>query len=155
MTITREQALPMAVDPMSSTFAERIVLSEPARLLVGNWLRDRGHTVLIPHLSMSGPDVGDLLVIRSGANCIDVVEVKHISRSFTSRETWPFKDFIVDAKRSYDEKRVKPYAYICLSHDNAAVAMHLCVPDRWRVEDRKGREYYVAALDDVIFMALR
>jgi hypothetical protein len=70
------------------------------------------------------------------------LEIKRISRNFTSPDDWPFKDFIVCARHAWDRALPKPYGILCLNPKGthaafvAASTQHL-----WRSESRLDRRY--------------
>ena len=61
-------------------------------------------------------DNGDLYIQQR-------IEVKHSSRDFTCIADWPFTDFIVCARHSYDNANPKPYAYMILNAEKTHVAV--------------------------------
>ena len=85
--------------------------------LIASWFRSLGKEVIVPELSKAPDkeqwkdyiDHGDLYV--DGHR----VEVKGLSCNWTCAADWPFKDFLVCAKHSYDLADPKPHGYIYLN----------------------------------------
>jgi len=128
---------------------------------VAQWLASKGYAVTVTPSSRAPThgdwkqhaDNGDLQITQR-------VEVKRLSREFTGRDDWPFKDkFIVCAKHAWDSAQPKPYAYVILS----ASMRHAGIVkgdsrDTWYVEPRTDRRYdgvrqdcYFAPLSVVAF----
>jgi len=70
---------------------------------------------------MNFVDDGDMFIYRNGEKYR--IEVKNLSAEFTCKEDWPFKDFIVCAKKSYDHATPKPYAYLILNKNRTHMAV--------------------------------
>lgn len=145
-------------------FLEHLRLSEPARWAVAQWLLKRGYPVLLDPISFAPTrdewethaDSGDLHVAVR-------VEVKQLSRDFTSRQDWPFGEkFIVCGRRAHDRAKPKPYGYVILNRAGTHAAFVLsATASTWRVESRTDsrydnvtQEFYLAPLSAVRFSPL-
>jgi hypothetical protein len=106
-------------------------------------------------------DDGDIYLFDKKNKVVKIVEVKRLdetnySAEFVSRETWKFKNFIVDGVRQFNNKEPKPYLYMCFNSILSAVALcYTRTAGRWGTEMKAGneslKEYYVADLQDVKF----
>jgi hypothetical protein len=104
-------------------------------------------------------DEGDLYV-RFMNDVWERIEVKEVRRPFCSRETWPFPDFIVNAKSTHDRSNPKPLTYVVISPDREGLA-YVHVKEtfgHWYVENRKCgqykdyyRDFYIIDLEHVIW----
>ena len=128
--------------------------------LAADWLTRRGHAVTLPAVRVTPDpskqeeyaDEGDLYIQQR-------IEVKHLSAQFTGRQDWPFKDFIVCAKHSFDNAFPKPHAYIILSKDLCHVAVVMAANHKsWTVSERTDKRYdnikqdfYFSPLDQVLW----
>ena len=91
-------------------FLEHLRDSQEAKVAVARWINSQGHAVTVcpdfeaPDASQHAEcaDQGDLYVSQR-------VEVKRLGRNFTGRDDWPFREFIVCEKKSWDRARPKPY----------------------------------------------
>lgn len=107
-------------------FLQGLESSKASVWLVARWLSDHGYAVRIPPTSkapeqkdwQAHADDGDLEIAQR-------IEVKALTCDFTSRDDWPFPDFIVCAKHAYDNAKPKPYRICYL---NKAMT-HLAVLD--------------------------
>lgn len=125
------------------TFLNNLRKSEASVLMVAHWIATSGGRVVY-HPPTEAPtheawkthaDQGDLtLSLR--------LEVKKISRPFTGPHDWPFKDFIVCAKHSWDQAFPKPFGFFYLNpgETHAAFVSGFSWP-AWRVENRPDRRY--------------
>lgn len=85
-------------------------------------------------------DDGDLFVYKKDKQFR--VEVKGLSCNFTNSKDWPFRDFIVCAKHSYDISKVKPFAYIILNQNRTHIAIvKTNTFSNWNVVSRKDNRY--------------
>ena len=138
-----------------SEFAARLSRSMTAVMHVATWLVRRGHDVRMSGMQLAGPDQGDLFVGQP-------VEVKHISKDFTGRTDWPFGDkFIVCSQKSWDAKRIKPFAYVIVSDSlKYAGVVGGDLADKWTIEQRIDNRtgltdsYYLCPVDLVAFVRL-
>ena len=100
-------------------------------------------------------DNGDLYIQQR-------IEVKHLSIDFTKTD-WPYKDFIVCAKHSFDNAKPKPFAYFVLSKSKrfAAILIVSETQSKWFVSRRRDRryegveqEFYVAPIECAKFVSM-
>lgn len=85
-------------------------------------------------------DHGDIEIIKGGKR--GRVEVKGLRVNFTGKTDWPFRDFIVCAKHSFDKAHPKPVYYIVASNDRTAVAIvDTTTSHRWSVVKRQDSRY--------------
>ena len=97
-----------------------------------------------------GIDNGDLYIQQR-------IEVKHSSRDFTCTADWPFTDFIVCARHSYDNANPKPYAYMILNADKTHVAVvYARLKAQWWIKEITDKryedvtqEFYMCKPDDI------
>ena len=144
-------------------FLKYLEESNSAVYYIAAWLERRGYTVTIPELRKAPShkdwkkyaDSGDLFV---GSKRI---EVKRLTVSFTGEHDWPFDDFIVCNKHSYDAADPKPYAYMILSKSMDFVGVVKPETyDLWYVEKRTDsrldheQEFYLAPFSAVDFWGL-
>lgn len=137
--------------------------SRPAVMFVAQWFNKLGYTIGLPPTTKAKTyeeweehaDSGDLIINMR-------LEVKQLSADFTGREDWPFKDFIVCAKHSFDRADPKPYMYVivnkAMTHAGIVMGSH---SGNWTVEERadgrfNGRKqlYYISQVDHVVFKEL-
>lgn len=136
--------------------------SESARRFVYEWLKSEGYNVLMPRHTVTDTyrnrmrhrDGGDLIIMPSTR-----IEVKKRGVKFTSEDDFPYPDFIVCQKHSWDLAPKKPFCYIILNNEktHAAVAFGKDVRE-WSVRtitDRRyenyTREYYISPLGQIVF----
>src|SRR5262245_14691741 len=118
-------------------FLERLARSRPAVHAVADWLRWNGKAVTVPETRYAPSadvheeyaDNGDMFLPDG-----QIVEVKHITRRFSSAEDWPFCEFFIDSKARVARLGDKVAAYIVVSADYAAIGMVL--------PKKKSREYW-------------
>jgi hypothetical protein len=85
------------------------------------------------------------------------IEVKGLSCDFTDDKDWAFKDFIVCAKHSYDNAKLKPYAYFILNKNKTHIGrVKSSTKHNWNVVSRKDnryknvkQEFYTCELSDI------
>lgn len=102
---------------------------------------------------MNFVDDGDMFIYRNGEKYR--IEVKNLSAEFTSREDWPFKDFMVCAKKAYDHATPKPYAYLIFNKSRTHMAVVKGdTSDSWATVQRTDsryknytQEFYLCDLD--------
>lgn len=145
-------------------FLKHLEESREAVSFVADWLRGFGLEVKPGESSVAKEakdwkdhvDSGDLFVKQR-------VEVKKLSRCFTTRH-WPFGcKFMVCAKHSYDNAVPKPHMYVIVSDDYGCIAIaKSSEQSSWFVEKRKDsryqgivQDYYFAPLECVKFISLR
>jgi len=105
-------------------FQAHLRASNHATWLVARWLTERGRNVNVRGLHVAPraddwqeyADQGDLEVLLR-------VEVKQLSADFTDAADWPFPDFMVCAKHSWDAANPKPYRYCYLN----AAGTHMAI----------------------------
>lgn len=105
-------------------------------------------------------DDGDMFIYKNNKSYR--IEVKNLSAQFTSKEDWPFKDFIVCAKKSYDHASPKPSAYMILNKERTHMAVvkgSTC--NHWGVVRRTDNRYnnysqdfYICDLDLIKWIEL-
>ena len=138
-------------------FAKRLDDSSFGVFIVAAWFHKNKRTVRIPptHIrpfhekAEKHADNGDLFVEdKDGVESL--IEVKHLSRNFTSLEDWPFKDMIVSNAGSVERRRGQVKSYIMLSKDANHIAILMCdTMDQWWKEKRfahntqREEHYYV------------
>jgi len=136
-------------------FQEHLLASHEATIIVTRWLTAKGFDVTLRGLHVAPEakdwrdyaDSGDLEIISRA-------EVKHLSAEFTCVDDWPFHDFMVCAKHSWDNAKQKPYRYFYLNKD----CTHMASLDpgktrkHWSVTTRRdtryddlSQEFYVCA----------
>jgi len=148
-------------------FVENCLNSNDAVCYVADWFRRSGYQVQVPEQKiaptyqsrMKYADKGDLYVTEDGHNWRRV-EVKRSSRDFTSARDWPYDNFFVCAKHSYDNAKIKPYCYIILNKKmtRMGVVKTDTFEDWWVVEKHDKRygkdykqEFYVCDPKNVIW----
>lgn len=110
-------------------------------------------------------DIGDIYLIDKSDKGIKVIEVKRLSESnyskdFISRETYKFKDFIVDGATQLEKKTPFPYMYMCFNSNLTAVILFYtkniskCIKS-FRNGNGGQKYYYVAPLDHVKFFTVK
>lgn len=134
----------MSRDVNHDRFLKHLDKSQEAVWRVAGWLNDKkklpvqvnpGGRAPLSSEHESYADNGDLTVGMR-------VEVKRLSRSFTGRDDWPFKDFMVCARHSWDKAVQKPYAYVIVNKEgtHAALVKGETYPS-WDVIERSDRRY--------------
>lgn len=113
----------------------------------------------------SSTDVGDVYLIANDHKSIKVIEVKRLgesnfSKDFISRETYKFRDFIVDGANQLEKKRPFPYMYMCFNNSLSAVILFYTKNiDKCVKSLRNGnggqKYYYVAPLEYVKFFTVK
>jgi len=96
---------------------------------VARWLWSQGNTVTVNKMVIAPKhkqwkayaDHGDLEIVKDGYK--QRVEVKGLKVSFTGARDWPYPDFIVCAKHSFDHANPKPAFYIIVGADRRALAV--------------------------------
>ena len=85
-------------------------------------------------------DDGDLYLFKD--NISYRIEVKGLSCDFKNNDDWPFRDFIVCAKHSFDHADPKPYAYFILNKNRThAAIVRTHTSDSWHVVERADKRY--------------
>jgi len=152
-------------DTNHKRFLQHLEKSASAVWFVAMWFWGKGYTVTMPFITMASgheqwrdhADNGDLEVLIGNER--KRVEVKHLGVCFTGREDWPFPDFIVCAKHSFDNAQPKPDYYIVLSNDKEAMGIvDTSYASEWTTSRRtdsryKGidQDFYVCRPDRVIW----
>jgi hypothetical protein len=117
------------MDNNHKKFTDHLEESTDAVWFTAKWFWKRGHKVTIPPMSIAPDheqwkrhaDNGDLEVLINDEP--KRIEVKQLGVHFTGLNDWPFRDFMVCAKHSYDNADPKPAYYIILSNDRNAMAI--------------------------------
>ena len=142
----------MSLDLNHLAFQQHLRQSGDVVWFVARWLWSQGNTVTVNKMVIAPEhkqwtayaDHGDLEIVKDGYK--QRVEVKGLKVSFTGAKDWPFQDFIVCAKHSFDNAKPKPAFYIIVSADRRALA----VVDthsfgRWEMVKRDDSRYYKVA----------
>lgn len=121
---------------------------------MARWLWSQGYTVSIPKMDIAPEhdqwreykDNGDLFITKNGYK--QRVEVKGLKVTFMGKRDWPYPDFIVCAKHSFDNAKPKPAYYIIVSADKRALAVvDTRMSKFWKVINRDDSRYYKVAQD--------
>lgn len=148
-----------AVDP---TFVADLLASQTSVRLVEAWLRERGFSVH-PQRVRVRPDVRDRMAYSDAGDIVyeERLEVKHRQNiDFTCAQDYPYRDGVfVDVCHSWDRAHPKPIAYvICNRKLSHAAIVRRDSAKSWRrvrkVDKGRAREFYVAPLECVTFIAL-
>lgn len=150
-------------------FLENLKESERVRWLVAQWIMSHNFPIQMFPTEYAPTyeewkryaDGGDIyfLIDREWKRA----EAKGLSADFTCLEDWPFDDFIVCQRHSFDRARPKPTLYVCLNKARTHVAYHWVRNTRnhWWVEERDDRryedyrrEYYICEPEKVRFGSL-
>ena len=109
-------------DPTHQAFQKRLIASKKAVAVVANWFKKAsGYNVEIFEQDISPSfedrdkfkDDGDLCIWKDDGPKM-VIEVKGVNIDFTSGDDFPkHLHYIIDGKKSFDDKKEKPFAYIC------------------------------------------
>ena len=89
-------------------------------------------------------DDGDLYYKKDGQWMR--VEVKHVSRSFTNAEDWPFKDMFVCAIHAWDKADPKPDIFLILDNDMSHIA---------EISGNSSGEWYMSSFKDSRYVNYR
>lgn len=153
-------------------FLEVLRESENAKWVWARWVvENRGMEVLMQPTGEAPSyeqwedysDSGDILARIPGAARFQRYEVRHlIGTEFSTRETWPYRDFIVSACHSFDRADPEPDVYFCLNPQMTHVAYVKVAESRelWHKKtvynSRFDREqtFYYCPLGPVRFMTL-
>lgn len=144
-------------------FKKHLAQSHSAVWKVAQYLSSKGNPVTVPPTFVTPnhkdwkeyADDGDIYMGQR-------IEVKRRGFSFSSKESWPYKTFMVCAKHSFDNAKPKPYAYFVLSKEgnNSAVVM-ASTQKSWIVDRVKDKRYdnmvqdvYLCPLNLVKFISL-
>lgn len=125
-------------------FLSKLSASQAAVWRVAMWLADNGITVQVNGLhraptradARAFTDLGDLEVMHR-------VEVKQLGAEFTCREDWPFPDFLVCSKSSYDRAVRKPrfFYYLNRAATHVAALDVRATHDQWATVTRQDNTY--------------
>jgi hypothetical protein len=150
------------VNDQHARFLGRLDRSTEAVAAVASWLEQQGREVDVPAIRRAPSakvadeylDIGDILMICR-------VEVKQISRPFTCRSDWPFREYLISNKASVDRAWPNVIAYVTanpsLSH-LAIVASH--TRRHWYVTEKRAsntgnvESFYACKLDHVKFCSM-
>lgn len=125
------------------TFLKALRDSEQSVLRVAHWIKGSGGIVSYEPPTEAGTheewkghaDEGDLALRFR-------LEVKRISRPFTSAADWPFKDFIVCAQHAWDRATPKPFGILCLNRaETHAAFVSAATRPSWWSDERHDRRY--------------
>jgi hypothetical protein len=139
-------------DTNHAKFLSHLRESKPGVGIVAEWLLDQGYAVTIPPVNEAKThsgwkdctDAGDLFINQR-------IEVKQLSVCFSGRADWPFRDFIVCAKHSFDRAVPRPFAYIILSEDSGSAATVLGRDWKLWTTGRRGDRRYEGVEQDFYF----
>lgn len=100
-------------------FLGRLAESRVAVEVVAGWLRSRGRAVEVPATRFAPSAVEAEAYADHGDILLDGkrVEVKRLSRQFSSRADWPFPRFFVTSESSAARAGDEVAAYVVLSND--------------------------------------
>lgn len=152
------------LDKTDPNFVSDLLLSKHAVRRVAAWLTDKGYQVILrptivrpsPDVRMEYSDDGDLGIVLT-------VEVKRrMTIPFHSRADFPYPDIIVDVCHTFDNRVIKPYAYVILNADMSCAVVIMTGKTRlyWSkvkkfdTNAQRLREYYVCPLEHVEFRTL-
>lgn len=154
----------MVANENDARFLRHLADSDDAVWRVAHWLQARGHSVTVPPMSvrrtyaerMQHVDNGDLYINQR-------IEVKRRGFNFTGRHDFPFPDFIVCARHSFDNAVPKPFAYVIVSADYKTAGIALCEATQkyWTTDTLRDHRYdnvaqalYFCPLEHVKFIGL-
>jgi hypothetical protein len=124
-------------------FLNHLAASDQTVWRVARWLHTRGYSVSVPRSGQAPnrkawedfADQGDLYINQR-------IEVKKRGFCFTGRASWPYSDFIVCARHSFDRATPKPFAYIVVSNDLKCAAIAMVEDHKaWTVATTRDRRY--------------
>ena len=139
----------MYLDLNHLAFQQHLRQSGDTVWFIAKWLWFQGNTVTINRMRIAPEhqqwkqyaDHGDIEIIKNGFR--QRIEVKGLQVNFTSKRDWPFPDFIVCAKHSFDNAKPIPSFYFIVSNDRQAMAIvDTKSYDRWTVSERFDSRYY-------------
>ncbi len=151
-------------------FKETLVSSMDAVWVAARWLHENYKAdVRVNHQAiadsyedrMDSTDDGDIHLHSSAG--IHRVEIKRLSIDFTSSSDWPYRDFIVCAKHSYDLAKEKPRFYMIMNKAMTHAGFVSCryTAKHWssqsRADSRRGGEkqdFYLCPLSLVEWRTL-
>lgn len=153
-------------DQTHAWFLRELTKSTAAVMVVASYFVRRGRDVIIRGLKKA-PTHGDWEEYADGGDMqvkgkdgyYRRIEVKHLSVNFTCSQDWPFHDFIVCAKHSWDAADPKPLAYYILPKNMTHAAICMGETSKsWTVKTRRdsrikaySQEFYFCPLDLVTF----
>jgi hypothetical protein len=129
-------------------FLSHLDFSAEALFIIALFLHRKGFDVWINGLKKASrhkdwkefKDDGDLYVVHKGS--MYRIEVKGLSCSFTGLHNWPYRDFIVCAKHSFDNAIQKPYAYMILNKERTHIGIvKSSTRSSWEVVERQDNRY--------------
>jgi hypothetical protein len=146
-------------------FLDRLRGSSPGVFAFGYWLHRKGYTIEIPGLKFAPTandaihyvDSGDLFIVKPRER----YDVKHLSRTFSSGQDFPFPDAFVANVPAVD--RADDVAlYVSISNDLkcAALIPPITKPE-WRIKETRAsntgnvERFYACPLRYVTFEALQ
>ena len=145
-------------------FLDRLKFSSGPVLSVASWLHRSGKTLEIPALryaptageAESYVDEGDIVVIER-----KIIQVKGISRSFSGRESWPFREYLISNKAAVDRMPPNVAAFITVSADQACAAIvDIASRPHWYLTQKlcgntgNVEDFYASSLDHVSFRSI-
>lgn len=130
-------------EEMSETherFLAALRQSEAAVEAVVQWLRAKGRDVEKLPIAYA-PTAADHAAYADSGDARDnadgkLIEVKQISRPFTTRKTWPFREIFVSKARNVDKRRELVKAYVTVNPDLTHAAVLRCEDsDQWYLKE--------------------
>jgi hypothetical protein len=124
-------------------FLKYLTESEAAVWEVARWLQRRGTSVTVKASGQAPAysdwqdysDNGDLELVLRG-------EVKHLGCEFSGLADWPFPDFMVCNKHSYDKAFPKPAYYFYLSKSKRSLGvLNTNTSSEWWVKKRSDHRF--------------
>ncbi len=153
-------------------FIKHLDASTSATFVIAMHLHKKGYEVIIKPMQKMGrgdnprdfADDGDLYIVTKDGRQIRV-ETKGLSAEFTKKEDWPFgKNFMVCAKHSYDNAKIKPevYYYLNKAMTHMAVLGVSKTKDQWitktsgdkRYSGNYSQSFYYGPIDKVEWVEL-
>lgn len=145
-------------------FLERLTQSMGAVMSVAAWLNRAGRTIEIPAIRYAPTaadatmfyDEGDIVVLDR-----KIIQVKGISRDFTSAADWPFHEYFVSNQAAVDRMQGRVAAYVTVSNDKRhAAIVESSTKGNWYLKDVRAsntgnvERFYVSPLSCVVFRSL-
>lgn len=157
-----EISLLMNVTPQHKGFLDRLRGSSESVLAVADWLIRGGRTVEIPAMRFAPTaseaerffDEGDIVVVER-----KIIQVKRISKQFTGRSDWPFREYFISNKASVDRMFDRVTAYVTVSCDQKFAAIvdvyetkaHWYLTERHASNTQNVETFYACGLEYVKF----
>jgi hypothetical protein len=136
------------MDENHKKFLNHLHTSDDTVWFVARWLWEHGQTIYMePRIEAPSHSVwknyidsGDMYIKYN--DTWKRIEAKGVSVCFTGINDWPFPDFIVCAKHSFDNANPIPACYIIVSKDKKALAIvNALQHNKWSICKRKDSRY--------------